>query len=126
MRIKTSKTGVFLKRTKCTKPRRLDSQRPVSGSPLARRGWPSGLKYGYARILRLSLSFSRLSTFVSHTHSPGPSPHRREFMRTRSVCRLRRLRSTPYLAILGELGHLSGLPIRPSDPYDRLAALSIS
>src|ERR1017187_10496033 len=30
-RIKTSKTGVFLKRTKCTKPRRLDSQRPIWG-----------------------------------------------------------------------------------------------
>src|ERR1022692_1074913 len=41
-----------------------DCLRPGSASPLARRGSPSGLQYGYARILRLSLSFSRLSTFV--------------------------------------------------------------
>jgi pimeloyl-ACP methyl ester carboxylesterase len=32
-----------------------------SSSPLARRGSPSGLQDAYARILRLSLSFSRLS-----------------------------------------------------------------
>src|ERR1022692_262118 len=43
-----------------------DCLRPGSASPLARRGSPSGLQYGYARILRLSLSFSRLSTFVPH------------------------------------------------------------
>ena len=50
-----------------------DSQRPGSWAPLARRGWPSGLRYGYARIFRLSLSFSRLSTFVSHAPPHAPA-----------------------------------------------------
>src|ERR1035441_848168 len=59
---KTSKTEVGLKLTRCSNCGALDGQRPVSGSPSPRRFWPSGLKYGYARILRLSSRFSRPST----------------------------------------------------------------
>jgi hypothetical protein len=57
---KTSKTEVGLKLTRWSNCGALDGQRPVSGSPSPRRFWPSGLQYGYARILGLSWRFSRL------------------------------------------------------------------
>src|SRR5271165_1416114 len=56
---RTSKTEVGLKLKSCSNCDVLVGQRPVSGFPSPRRFWPSGLKYGYAGILRLSLRFSR-------------------------------------------------------------------
>src|ERR1022692_5133323 len=77
---KNEPDGSFPERTKCTKPRRPRPSAAGKRVSLARRGSPSGLQYGYARILRLSLSFSRLSTFVSHGIHPPSSAQPCQFV----------------------------------------------
>ena len=55
--LKTSQTEVFLIGRSVQNRGARDRLRPGSAALLARRGSPSGLQYGYARILRLSLKF---------------------------------------------------------------------